>query len=328
MRKVLVTGASGFVGTHLIEALAARGIETTAICYSSKPQSSHASGGSATWVKADLIKEDIDDLLSGVDTIFHLSGYAGLGSDVDTAKRLNSINVTATERVANAALRSKSRLIYVSSIHAGDATAGQQTVDETNGVAQTEYGRSKRRAEQVLESLGDQSLDFTVLRPTQLFGEYHRGSVYDLAVAIQRRRFFLIGDGNNATNFYYVRDFVQVLLRAAESTAARNKIYIAAADPVSLRDLAEEMSAQLGVTLRDLEIPREVGLFLGGICDAIGGLLRVDLPLTRQRVRVMTRDVRYSNRKLASDIGEPVCSGTLTGLSRTIEWYRSIGLLV
>lgn len=328
MKKVLVTGASGFVGVHLLEALVAHGIQTTAVYFSSKPENNSSdSSRLVLWIKADLTSEDIDNYLAGIDVVFHLAGYAGLGSDPDTANRLNSVNVLVTERIAAAALRAGCRLVYVSSIHAGDAVAGLQMVDETNGLPLTEYGRSKRRAEDILQSLGGQGLDFTILRPTQLFGEYHRGSVYDLVRVIQRRRFILIGDGLNATNFYYIKDFVHVLLCVAESPAARNKTYISAVDPVPLMVLVEEVSKHLGVRMRSLKISRELGLILGGLCDTIGGLLRINLPLTKQRVWAMTRDVRYSNRRLTEDIGEATLYGTLTGLTRTIEWYRSSGLL-
>lgn len=327
MKRTLVTGASGFVGVHLLEALAARGIETTALYFSSKPHDSSDGSGLVTWVRADLTNEDIGRHLAGTEVVFHLAGYAGLGADPDTVKRLNGVNVLATERVAKAALGAGCRLVYVSSIHAGDAVCGQAMVDETNGLPLTEYGRSKRRAEEILESLGGHGLDFTILRPTQLFGEYHRGSVYELVRAIQRRRFFLIGDGTNATNFYYIKDFVQVLLGVAENAAAHNNIYVSAADPVPLGTLVEEIATHLGVRLRHLRISRALGLVLGGLCDVTGGLLRINLPLTRQRVRAMTRDVRYSNRRLAQDIGEVACHGTLAGVARTIEWYRSSGLL-
>ncbi|MDP2751764.1 MAG: NAD(P)-dependent oxidoreductase [Rhodocyclaceae bacterium] len=322
-----MTGASGFVGVHLLEALVACGIETTALHFSSKPHDSSDRNELITWVRADLTSEDIDHYLPEIEVIFHLAGYSGLGADRDTVKRLNDINVLATERVATAALKADCRLVYVSSVSAGDAADEQTVVDETNGLPLTEYGRSKRRAEKILESLGCQGLDFTILRPTQLFGEYHRGSVYELVRAIQRRHFFLIGDGKNATNFYYIKDFVQVLLSVAENVAAHNNIYICADIPVPLGTLVEEISAHLNTSLRDMKISREFGMLLGGFCDVVEEHLRINLPLTRQRVRAMTRDVRYSNQKFAKDIGKVASHGTLAGLARTIEWYRSSGLL-
>ena len=311
VHRVLVTGASGFVGTHLLEALIERGIQTTALYRSSPPQKE--AFGLITWAKCDLTTDDIGPYLQNVDVVFHLAGYSGLGSDPDTVKQLNSVNVVATKRVGTAALAARCRFIYVSSIHACEASS--------------EYGRSKRRAEDAIVEFGRQGLDFTILRSTQLFGEYHEGSVLELARAIKRRQFFLIGDPSTATNFYYVKDFVDALLRVAEHPACKQKTYIAADHPLPLSALAEQICQQVGAPLPKFRVPRSVAMMVGSVCDAVSSLSGRPLPLSRSRVQAMTRDVRYSNRQLVEDIGPRMPYGVKIGLGRAIEWYASVGLL-
>lgn len=328
MNRVLVTGASGFVGTHLLEALSERDIKTTALYFSNKPKQNTAPcDTSINWVRCDLSREDIDGHLTGVDVVFHLAGYTGLGSSSDTIERLNNVNVVATERLASAVLRAGCRIIYVSSVHACEETDEGNIIHEENGYPQSEYGRSKLRAENLLRALGSRGLNFTILRPTQLFGEYHEGSIYELVKAIKQRRFFLIGDGNNGTSFYYVRDFVDTLLRVAENPKCKNQTYIAADEPLQLKLLAEEISRHVGVPVNRLRLPRTLGMMAGAACDVLSRCLSVKLPLSKQRVRAITRNIQYSNKKLIADIGSEMPFGIKTGLSRTIRWYYSSGLL-
>lgn len=327
MKKVLVTGASGFVGRHLLEALSASGVSTEAVYFSHPPQSDAAADVHVRWTKADLTAAPVDHLLPGVDTIFHLAGYAGLGTDPQTIANLETINVGMTRRVARMAANAGCRLIYVSSIHAGDGDAQTPLVDEENGKVLTRYGKSKRSAEVVLHSHAAEGLDYVILRPTQLFGEYHEGSLYELVRAIQRRRFFLIGDGQNPTNFFYIKDFVNSLMLVASSDRTRQQTYVAANEPVPLRSLVRHIAEQLGVSPPRLGVPVDLGLFLGTCCDRLSGSLKVRLPLSRQRVLAMTRNVRYSTRKLERDIGVSTVYGPIRGLIRAMDWYRGSGLL-
>ena len=328
MNNVLVTGASGFVGKHLLEVLARRNIKTTALYHSRAPNiDSRSPNGSIHWTACDLTRDDIGRHLTGTEVVFHLAGYAGLGSDSQTLEQLNNINVLATKRIASAALEAGCQLVYVSSIHACDYAPEIRIIDESNGHPRSEYGWSKRRAEDAIRRLGTKGLNFITLRPTQLFGEYHEGSVCELAKVIKRRRFVLIGDGHNATNFLYVKDFVDILLRVAQSPGCNRETYIAADEPLPLISLAEHIGAQVGVTLPRFRLPRSLGLMIGSALDLLSSAFNVKLSLSRSRVAAITSDVRYSRRKLSDSIGAELPYGIKMGLTRAIDWYRSAGLL-
>jgi nucleoside-diphosphate-sugar epimerase len=328
MKNVLVTGASGFVGTHLLEALSGQGISTRALYFSNPPPDAPLTNQSSIdWTRVDLLSDDLDRHLAGMDVVFHLAGYAGLATDVATKLRLERVNVLATERLAAAALRAGSKLVFTSSIHACDGGPGQRIVDEEHGSPATEYGRSKMKAEELLQTYGEQGLDFTVLRPTQLFGEYHEGSVLQLVRAVRRGAFFLIGDGMNATTFYYVKDFVDTLVRVAVNPICRNRIYVDSDAPLPLKSLVEEIAQNLDVPPPTFRIPRSLGMAIGATCDVVSTALKVGLPLSVQRVRAMTRDVQYSNKRLLADVGPGMRYGICSGLGRTIAWYRVAGLI-
>ncbi len=328
MKRALVTGASGFVGTHLLEELSELGITTTALYFSKYPESERSeSNKSIHWVRCDLTKENIESHLVGVDTVFHLAGYAGLGSDAETRSRLENLNVGATGRLASQVLKAGVRIIYVSSVHACDNGVDKGIIDELTGPPKTEYGRSKLRAERLLYELGESGLDFTILRPTQIFGEYHEGSVVELVKAIGRRRFFLIGDGKNFTNFLYVKDFVHTLIQVAENRACRGKTYVVSDEPLALASLVNEICTHLNARPMLLKLPRALGMLVGLMCDILANRFGTRLPLSRQRIRAMTRDVQFSNQRLLADIGNLTRYGVRRGLARSIAWYRASGFL-
>lgn len=117
-------------------------------------------------------------------------------------------------------------------------------IDEESGVPVSAYGRSKKAAEQLLMEMAGNGFEVTVLRPTALFGENHLGSVYELAKLIDQGRFFLFGRGNGQTNFYYIRDFVDVLSAVQHDPRTFGQTFIAADESIALRELAFLIGAE------------------------------------------------------------------------------------
>ena len=329
MKKVLITGASGFIGRHLIEELIAQEIEVIAL-YCRSELNFLLQNDKVKWIKLDLSINSIDSHLCGVDTIFHLAGYSGQGNDAETLRKLDEINVCLTRKVANSACNAKIKLIYVSSISASDGdprSTRRLLIDEYGGRAFSEYGRSKRRAEHVLQNKGLSGLNYIVLRPTQLFGEHHSGSILELTRAILARKFIIIGSGNNLTAFYYIKDFVNSMLTIALIAETKHHMYILAPTPISLNELSSFIASEIGVKVARIKLPLSMGLFMAFLCDFFANAFGFNCPLSRRRVFAMTRDIIYCSERFKSEIGPTVKHGTLGGLVRTIKWYQSHGLL-
>jgi nucleoside-diphosphate-sugar epimerase len=323
---VLVTGASGFVGSHLLRRLVAHGRPVRALrCRAQSGNSSPDPG--VEWLEADLTTADPAVFARGVECAYHLAALSLFtGTDADAA-RMEQLNVQAALRLARACKQSGVRqFVFVSSIAAGEVAESTE-VDEDNGQPVSEYGRSKWRAEQALRPLSDADFSVTILRPSALFGEYHHGSVCDMARAIQRGRFALIGRGDNRVNFYYIDDFIDVLLAVAGDPRSYARTFIAADEPQPLREFVAAAAAQLRPGWRVPTVPRSLGWAIATGCDLLAPLVRRALPLSRRRVRAMTRDVAYLNHRLATSLGLQPRVGWRTGLERSIAWYRASGAL-
>jgi nucleoside-diphosphate-sugar epimerase len=151
--------------------------------------------------------------------------------------------------------------------------------------------------------------------------------VYELVRVVDKGRFFILGDGSNRTNFYYVGDFVSILTAVAGNPRAFNQIFIACDAPYSLQELVDNIGSALGRRRRPVHIPRILGIAIGTVCDVASTVLRRAMPLSRRRVRAMTRDVAYHNEKLAKVLGLRPEVGLFEGLRISIDWYRLAGLL-
>ena len=208
-RKILVTGGSGFVGSFLIQELLRDESNTIIVMYNSSqaPDTYEEPASKLRWIKADIVKDDLTNLVSGVDTVYHLAGYSSLSSSSSEVDRLNAVNVKGTRRVAEACTSAQvKQLIFVSSIAACEVST-ELVIDEINGYPVTEYGLSKKRAEELLIEGSINSYELTILRPTALFGENHEGSVLELVKKIQERRFLIFGSGESNTNFLYMNQY-------------------------------------------------------------------------------------------------------------------------
>jgi nucleoside-diphosphate-sugar epimerase len=327
-RRLLLTGASGFVGSHVLRRLVASDADVVAVHNRAlDPSLQREFADRVRWIRADLTADVPAGLVRDVHAVLHLAGYASMSEEAAEVERMERLNVAATRRLAVSSKEAGVRqFVYVSSIAACEVGAGP-VIDEESGAPRTAYGRSKRTAESEALALADSEFAVTVLRPTALFGEHHLGSVFELVRTIDRGRFFLIGDGSNRTNFYYVQDFVAALLAAVDNPAAYGQTFIACDEPRTLRTLVQDIQVALGANRAVLRLPLSFGLAAGAVCDVLSKVTGKALPLSSTRVRAMTRDCAYVSDKLRRVLGVLPQVGIAEGLRRSIEWYRAAGLL-
>ena len=325
---MLVTGASGFVGKHLIKTLLETEAVVTAI-YHTKPLQdvTSESGGRITCVQADVTVDNLSKYMPGARTVYHLAGIFSPGSSDSTLQELCKVNVAGTVNVAHAAAASGvERFILVSSVAACEAS-DERLITEEKGAPVTSYGISKLRSEGALKKIAAGKMNYIILRPTALFGEDHLGSIYELARAIKRGRFILIGNGRNYVNFQYVQDFTDVLATVGSRAGIENEVYIAGDTPITLLQLVHCIRRELQLPLATFHIPKGLGLSLGFAFDLLAKVTHRPMPLSASRVRAMTRDVCYSSAKLRKQLPNDFRYGVRAGLARTLGWYESTGLL-
>ena len=328
-KNILVTGASGFVGQLLLERL----IQTDCnkiVAMHNKPLTKSVKerfGDQINWNNSDLISGDCCGLLSDIDIIFHLAAYSSVSSSKEEINYLQKVNVELTESLAADCITSPVRqFIFVSSIAACE-NSFTRIIHETNGIPITPYGDSKKRAEDLLIKIADGHYAVTILRPTALFGEYHKGSIYELVKRVNNRRFFIFGTGENLTNFYYIRDFIEILTNVIDNNKAFNQVFIASDDAIQLNILISWITESLQYRRHIIKIPILMGYIAGCILDIIACLTNLTFPFSLRRLKAMTQDVQYSNKKILHVLNVKNKYGVQQGIKFTIKWYHQNGLL-
>lgn len=259
LMRVVVTGASGFVGRVVCQRLAAANCRVTAIggrTHSPLEVAAHevAALGNLSG------RTDWSPVLAGADAIVHLAGKTPGGArESATAERsYREANVDVTRGLAEAALRAGvRRLVFVSSIKVnGETTRGIPLTAQSPPAPGDLYGVSKAQAEAVLFDLAPRGLEIVVLRPPLMYGPGMKGNM---------ARFFALADRGipvpfasiaNARDILSVDSFADLIERAVHHPAAPGKVFLARdGQPISTPDLFRAIARALGKPARVFAVP-------------------------------------------------------------------------
>ena len=219
--RYAVTGAAGFIGSHLAEALAAVGHEVVGIdCFTDyyDPQLKEENTRGLEVLRLDLAEDTLD--LAGFDGVFHLAGQPGVRSFGDVFPHYLRNNVLASQRVFEAAVESGVRVVFSSSSSIYGAAERFPTPEETEPQPISPYAITKLAAEHLARAYERSfGLDVVVLRYFNTFGPRQRPDMAFTRMAFalaEGRPFDLYGDGAQTRGWTYVSDVVSATLLAME----------------------------------------------------------------------------------------------------------------
>jgi UDP-glucuronate 4-epimerase len=252
--RYVVTGAAGFIGSHLLRTLLERGHDAVgwdAFTDYYDPALKEENARGLPVERVDLADAALD--LTGVDGVFHLAGQPGVLSFGDVFPIYVRQNVLASERLFAAAAAARSRAVFASSSSIyGDAET-YPTPEETEPRPLSPYGITKLACEHLAYAYGREfGLEHVVLRYFTIFGPRQRP---DMAVTrmtaclVEHRPFELYGDGTQSRSFTYVDDAVEATILAMER-GTRGQVYnVGGGEEVSMRQAIESLEAISGRTL-------------------------------------------------------------------------------
>ena len=287
MLNVLVTGATGFVGQHLIEYLKLDGYNIKAISRKLIP--------SVDTVICDFLKDDIpDDALKGIDIVFHLAGYAhDLKSESGIEQTYQKINVDITSKLLLLSVKNNvKKFIFVSSVKAGGVSrqgkcATEKSLSEPDGV----YGKTKREAElKVLEAGRKSDMHVSILRPALIYGPKVKGNLQLMMQGIKKGWFPPLPEIGNRRSMIHVDDIVRALLFLANNKKSNGEVFIATDGRVySSRNIYEAMCYVLDKNIPNWSVPR---LLFNTIARLSSGF--------KYKIDKLLGDECYSSKKLQS----------------------------
>ena len=288
----LITGGSGFIGTHLGLALQQAG-ESFRIVDKSPSQTFLERVALVDILDADRLAQ----ALTG-ETIFHLA--AEHRDDVQPADLYTRVNIEGTRNLCRAAtLRGINRIIFTSSV----AVYGfvEAATDETGAINPfNAYGRSKYDAEQVLRAWAAEAprtRSLTIIRPTVVFGAGNRGNVYTLFRQIALGRFLMVGRGENRKSLAYIDNLVAFLIHTAQLGPGVHLFNYVDGPDMTMRDLVslarKTLHAKSGT---GPSVPLVLAMALGHMADALAAITGRSLPISAMRLRKFTRTTTFTSR--------------------------------
>jgi len=281
--RCLITGASGFIGSHLAAALAAAGHDVSCLVRSSS-RVDFLSTLPVRLVTGDCRERgSLRAAVSGADYVFHLAGAI---SAVDRQTYFD-INSGGTKNLVDACLEwnpALRRLVHVSSIAAAGPSPCGGSVSESDVCRPvSDYGRSKLEAELALRAAGDR-LPWVIIRPPNVLGP--RQKELEKSIGLLRLHIRpLIGRKTSRTSVIGVWDLVRALLQAAADDRAIGRTYfVTDGKPVSWRDITTAVASAAGVRGFYLPIPYPVQYMVAAAAERIARWRKQSPLFTREHV--------------------------------------------
>ncbi|MBD2087285.1 NAD-dependent epimerase/dehydratase family protein [Trichocoleus sp. ST-U3] len=319
--KALVTGASGFTGSHLVRALEQQGDLVVGLVRKSS-NLARLSNCNVQLVYGDITDRDaLRRAMAGVDTVFHTAAYVELGI-VDEAE-MERVNVEGTRCVLEIAQAAGvSKVVYCSTIGVFGDTGGK-LVNETFKRTQTNfssaYDRTKYQAQEWVDRFAAQGLPVVSLLPSGIFGadDPHFGPVMQQFL---KGRLKVWAGGDRITGIVHVDDLAAAMILAAAKSKP-GEHYIISAGELTTREMFEIFSQETRIPA-PTEAPKPLVRLLGNLLDPVGRLLKWQPPLSRERVHyIYDRCVRVDATKACQELGwhPRSVSQTLSEIVRTMQ---------
>ena len=254
MSRYLVTGAAGFIGSHLVEQLEADGHEVVGLdCFTDyyDPELKEANLGGRAVVRADLAEAPLEPLLDGIDGVFHLAGQPGVRSFGEAFPTYLRRNVLASERLFEAAARAGVRVVFASSSSVYGEAEGYPTPEDALPRPLSPYGITKLSCEHLARAIAVAfGLEVVGLRYFTVYGPRQRPDMAFtriLTALAQGSQFELYGDGSVSRSFTYVGDAVAATALAMERGQAGAVYNVGGGEEATMRqaiDLCEQVAGR------------------------------------------------------------------------------------
>ena len=334
MALVLVTGASGFVGSHLCEELARQGHNLRLLMRRTSSTSNLSFIKDYEVALGDLQdRASLDSAVQGVDYIFHLGGLVSTIQE----KNFFSVNEEGTANLAMAAQANCSglkRFVYVSSLAAGGPSKeGSPLVEEEVPHPISSYGKSKLGGEKALEKYAP-TLPSVIVRPPIVYGPRDKAFLFIVQLLKKGKELSLGRAKSNSYSFVHVKDLVQLMLLAAfcEKDLSPGEVFYASGDGVfAWKEATSFLQKALGKeqsSMRTLLIPVPIVRLLGYTLSILEHVTKKKMFINRDRVReVIQKHWSCSNEKAKNVLGFSPNWTLEKGFFDVVDWYDHHGWL-
>jgi len=321
--KALVTGATGFVGSHLAERLCREGMSVACLV---RPTSS------LEWLAGLPVERVAGSLdapealpLAEADLVFHVAGVTRARSP----EAYMAANAETTRRLVEAAVRSGTRLkrfVYVSSLAAAGPTPTEAPLDESAEPHPLPgYGASKLAAERAVLDARDR-IPVAIVRPPAVYGPRDKNLLPVFRTAQRWRLAPVVGGASKRLTLVHAADLAEGIMLAGTRGAAVGQTYYIGSGTHAWGEIVDALGHALGLRLRSVRIPNLLARLIGELGELKWTLTGKSQIICRRKVRDLLQP-RWtcSWAKAERELGYRPKMGLVEGLRQTAEWYAGQG---
>jgi nucleoside-diphosphate-sugar epimerase len=326
--KVLVTGASGLLGSHVAELLSERGTQVRALVRKTSNRRHLETLRNVELFEGSVEQPDrVREAVEGVDAIIHAAGLV----KARNTDEFFATNVGGTSNLIDAARRRGrplDRFVYVSSLEACGPSPDGRPVSAQQENPVTRYGRSKLAAEKVVLS-AKQEMPVVILRPGAIYGP-RDGEIFEVFRTIKRGLLPLVAGGAAKSVWIYATDCAEVCIRAIDAPVPSGRSYFVddGCGPLEHKQLFADAERALGKkALIRANLPAPLVMQIAHGVEVFGRLTNRSVMLTREKASMLLLHWVCSSEDTRRDLGWEPRVRWAEGIQRAMKWYRDNGWL-
>jgi nucleoside-diphosphate-sugar epimerase len=327
MRKAFVTGATGFTGSYLCNALVKKGYAVKALVRKNSGRDA-LENLDIEFIEGNLADPDsFKGKINDVDIVFHI---AALYRQEGVSKNMfNKVNVEGTRTMLDESIAAGvKRFVHCSTVGVQGEIADPPATEDAPYNPGDHYQDSKLEGEKLaLAYFRDNKIDGVVVRPVGIYGP---GDTRFLKLFrhIYKGNFKMIGKGKALYHLTFVEDLVDGIILAGETPAASGQIYtLGGNEYLPLTDLVKLLAEILKKPVSKIHIPLWPVYIAAFLCEMICRPFGIEPPLYRRRLDFFTKDRAFDISKAKKELNYAPKVPLKEGLTRTAKWYKDNGWL-
>ena len=321
----LVTGATGFTGSHLARTLAVRGQTVRALVRDAGRARDLEEEGIQIAVGDIRDRAALDAATAGVEVVYHIAAIyrqAGVKREVYQA-----VNASAVRDIVEAGARTGvRRVVHCSTVGVHGDIEHPPANEDAPLRPGDQYQISKLEGERLAREAGGRfGIEVTIARPSGIYGPGDR-RLLKLFRGVARGRFPMLGHGEIYYHLTHIDDLVEGFRLCGEHPAAAGRTYIlAGGEYTTLNQLVALIAEVAGVRPPTLHLPVWPFWIAGALCEAFLVPFGVEPPLYRRRVDFYTKSRAFDISRARRELGYEPRVGLRYGIDQTLNWYRDHG---
>ena len=322
--KYLITGATGFIGPHLVRKLVNDGHTCRCLVRNSSNVEELKELG-VELAQGDITRaETLKGIADGMDRVLHMATLGHMSNFTVTESMFEAINVQGTQNIMAEALQAGvQRVVHCSTVAAMGICPDVPATEESSCNPHHPYGRSKLKAEQKVQVLiAEKTLPAAIIRFSMVYGPGDARDILKLTRLTKKGLFPKIGNRPKLTPLIHVDDAVKGLLLAAEKGRSGEVYLLTNQESLPFDNVRKILQQALGTKRFPLYVPEWAALTAASLSEKIFPIIGKIPPVSRKNIESTLADRVFSIEKAKKELGFHPQVNPEIGLRETVEWYK------